>query len=138
MTISRFEGWLNGNDLKGTMRFTDGKIYNWTAIRAPKLAYHKNPKWGEPIQLFNGKDLSGWKAMGENQWVVEDGVLKSPKSGANLVTESTFNDFKLHVEFRYPAGSNSGVYLRGRYEVQIEDNKGMEPSSTLFQVFMDS
>ncbi|GEM_PF-133574 len=127
-----FEGWLNGNDLKGTMRFTDGKIYNWTAIRAPKLAYHKNPKWGEPIQLFNGKDLSGWKAMGENQWVVEDGVLKSPKSGANLVTESTFNDFKLHVEFRYPAGSNSGVYLRGRYEVQIEDNKGMEPSSTLF------
>lgn len=127
-----FEGWLDGSRLKGTMRYTDGKSYNWTATRAPKLTHHKNPKWGAPITLFNGKDLSGWKALGENQWVVKDGILTSPKSGANLVTEATFNDFKLHVEFRYPAGSNSGIYLRGRYEVQIEDNKGMEPSSTLF------
>ena len=127
-----FEGWLDGKDLKGTMRYVDGKTYQWTARRAPKLTAIKNPKWGEPIQLFNGKDLSGWKAMGENQWVVKDGILTSPKSGANLVTEQKFNDFKLHVEFRYPAGSNSGVYLRGRYEVQIEDNKGMTPSSTLF------
>ena len=127
-----FEGRLDGNGLKGTMRYVDGQIYQWTANRAPKLAYSKNPKWGEPIQLFNGKDLSGWKALGENQWVVENGILKSPKSGANLVTEEQFNDFKLHIEFRYPEGSNSGVYLRGRYEVQIEDNKGMEPSNTLF------
>ncbi|MGL1636594.1 family 16 glycoside hydrolase, partial [Vibrio parahaemolyticus] len=43
------------------------------------------------------------------------------------MTEEQFEDFKLHVEFRYPAGSNSGVYLRGRYEVQVEDNKGLEP-----------
>ena len=65
--------------------------------------------------------------MGENQWVVEDGILRSKKSGSNLVSEQTFNDFKLHVEFRYEKGSNSGVYLRGRYEVQIEDNKGLNP-----------
>lgn len=127
-----FEGMLDGQGLKGTMRYTDGKTYNWTAVKAPTLAYHKNPIWGSPIPLFNGKDLSGWKAMGENQWIVENGILKSPKSGANLVTEEQFNDFKLHLEFRYPEGSNSGVYLRGRYEVQIEDNIGMEPSSTLF------
>ena len=43
-----------------------------------------------------------------------------------------YEDFKLHIEFRYPKGSNSGVYLRGRYEVQIEDNYGKEPTSTLF------
>lgn len=127
-----FEGWLEGNNLKGTMRYTDGETYNWSGEKAPKLAYNSSPKWGEPIQLFNGKDLNGWKAMGENQWVVEDGILRSPKSGSNLVTDKKFKDFKLHIEFRYPAGSNSGVYLRGRYEVQIEDNKGMEPSSTLF------
>jgi len=127
-----FEGELDGDGLKGTMRYVDGKNYHWTAQKAPKLAYHKNPKWGSPTQLFNGKDLTGWKAMGDNQWVVENGILKSPKSGANLVTEAVFNDFKLHIEFRYPEGSNSGVYLRGRYEVQIEDNKGKEPSSTLF------
>lgn len=127
-----FEGELDGDGLKGTMRYVDGKTYHWTAQKAPKLAYHKNPKWGSPTLLFNGKDLTGWKAMGDNQWVVENGILKSPKSGANLVTEAVFNDFKLHIEFRYPEGSNSGVYLRGRYEVQIEDNKGKEPSSTLF------
>ena len=34
----------------------------------------------------------------------------------------------MHVEFRYPAGSNSGVYLRGRYEVQIEDTAGLPPA----------
>ena len=59
--------------------------------------------------------------MGENQWVIENGVLRSPHSGANLITNQKFNDFKLHIEFRCPKGSNSGVYLRGRYEVQIED-----------------
>src|SRR5687768_17760542 len=56
-------------------------------------------------------------------WVVEDGILRSKKSGSNLVSDQTFNDFKLHVEFRYQKGSNSGVYLRGRYEVQIADDK---------------
>ena len=52
----------------------------------------------------------------------------SAKSGANLVSEQKFTDFKLHIEFRYQKGSNSGVYLRGRYEVQISDSKGLEPS----------
>lgn len=47
------------------------------------------------------------------------------------MSDLTFNDFKLHIEFRYPKGSNSGVYLRGRYEVQIIDSKGMEPSKDL-------
>ncbi len=48
--------------------------------------------------------------------------------GANLITDQKFNDFKLHAEFRIPKGSNSGVYLRGRYEVQVTDGKGLEPS----------
>ena len=50
----------------------------------------------------------------------------------NIITDQTFNDFKLHIEFRYPEGSNSGVYLRGRYEIQVEDNRGQEPLSTFF------
>lgn len=127
-----FEGMQDGEGLKGTMIFTDGKTYEWTGVRAPKIPYTENAKWGEPINLFNGKDLSGWKAMGKNQWIVEDGILKSPKSGANLVTEEKFMDFKLHVEFKVPEGSNSGVYLRGRYEVQITDDFGSEPRSDLF------
>jgi hypothetical protein len=74
-------------------------------------------------------DLKGWHTAGENQWKVENGILRSPKSGSNLITDHTFTDFKLHVEFRYPKGSNSGVYLRGRYEVQIEDDETGQPSS---------
>jgi hypothetical protein len=113
------------------MVFTDGKTYNWVASRAPILRRETPPVWGKPIALFNGTDLKGWHATGENQWIAESGVLKSPKSGSNLVSDDKFMDFKLHLEFRYPKGSNSGVYLRGRYEVQIIDSKGMEPEDGL-------
>jgi hypothetical protein len=58
-------------------------------------------------------------------------VLTSPKSGANLVTDRTFTDYRLHLEFRYPKGSNSGVYQRGRYEVQVEDSVTTEPQNDL-------
>jgi len=129
MTI---EGMLDGDGLKGTMHYVDDKLYQWTAVRAPLLPYTEDPVWGEPIDLMNKKDLTGWQVKGESQWIVEDGILKNVKAGGNLISDQSFTDFKLHVEFRYPKGSNSGIYLRGRYEVQIEDNIGMEPSNTLF------
>lgn len=125
-------GMQDGDGLKGTLIYTDGKILSWEASRSPKLRHIEKPKWGKPIKLFNEKDLTGWSALGENQWLVEDGVLKSPKSGANLVTDEKFGNFKLHVEFKYPKDSNSGIYLRGRYEVQIADNAGLKPHSLLF------
>ncbi len=128
----QFEGMMEDDGLKGTMIYTDGKTYDWTAVRAPKLTYVGNPVWGTPIELFNGKDLTGWEALGKNQWIVEDGILKSPKSGANLISEQKFKDFKVHVEFKIPEGSNSGFYLRGRYEVQITDDINKEPASVLF------
>lgn len=128
----KFEGQLVGERLLGTMIYTDGKSYKWEASRAPHLKHIKNPIWGAPINLFNGKDLNGWHATGKNQWVAEDGLLKSKVSGSNLVTDQKFDDFKLHLEFRYPKGGNSGVYLRGRYEVQIADNKDSAPSDIMF------
>ncbi|MEJ7646415.1 MAG: DUF1080 domain-containing protein [Chryseolinea sp.] len=122
-----FEGELVGENIKGVMTFTDGKKYEWTGVRAPLLKRQGEPVWGKAVKLFNGVDLKGWHTVGENQWKVENGVLRSLKSGSNLISDQTFTDFKLHVEFRYEKGSNSGVYLRGRYEVQIEDSKGKEP-----------
>jgi hypothetical protein len=123
------EATLQGDSLTGTITTAKLEKYTWVAYRAPKLWREKEPVWGNPIQLFNGKDLSGWHPSGEiNQWVVESGVLKSPKKGSNIITDKTFTDFKLHIEFRYPTESNSGVYLRGRYEIQIEDSKGKEPT----------
>jgi len=125
------EGTLQDDNLTGTLITSDGKNYTWKGVRAPALRKPAPVSWDKPIKLFNGTDLKGWHALGENQWVVESGVLKSPKSGANLVSDQSFSDFKLHIEFRYPKGSNSGVYLRGRYEVQIMDSKGLEPLSGL-------
>ncbi len=126
------EGTIQGDSLSGTMISSGGKTHNWKGIRSPSLRRQSAPVWGKPVKLFNGKDLKGWRAMGDNQWVAESGILRSPKSGANLVSEQKFTDFKLHLEFRYPKGSNSGMYLRGRYEVQIIDSKGSEPASGLF------
>jgi len=127
----KVEGTLQGDSLSGTMTMPDGNTFNWVGKKAPRLHRDKEPQWGKPIHLFDGKNMNEWHAMGENQWVVADGILKSPHSGSNLVTNRKFDDFKLHIEFRYPAESNSGVYLRGRYEVQVMDSKGMEPSSVL-------
>ncbi|HEY2721889.1 MAG TPA: DUF1080 domain-containing protein, partial [Chitinophagaceae bacterium] len=115
-----FDGNLQGDNLNGVITFPDGKNYNFKAVRAPVLAPKANPVWGKPISLLNGADLQGWHPSGQtNQWTFENGILKSPKPGSNIITDATFTDFKLHVEFRYPANGNSGVYLRGRYEVQI-------------------
>ena len=122
-----FEGVLQNDKLKGTLVSSDGKSYSWTGVRAPEMRSSKSIIWGKPIKLFNGIDLKGWHAMGENQWKVESGILRSARSGSNLITDQMFTDFKLHIEFRYDKGSNSGVYLRGRYEVQIMDSKGSLP-----------
>jgi len=122
-----FEFEVNGDAIKGTMVYTDGQTYNFSGVRAPLMARTKTPTWGAPIKIFNGKDLKGWHTDGKNQWVVENGMLRSKHSGANLMTDKTFTDFKLHIEFRYQQGSNSGVYLRGRYETQIIDTKSGEP-----------
>lgn len=128
------EGELTSSGIRGTVTNPDGKKYNWTGVKAPDLKRSKAPVWGTPVKLFNGKDLTGWKAVGaSNQWIVKNGILTSPKSGANLISERKFDDFKLHIEFRYQKGSNSGVYLRGRYETQILDNdKNEHPSSVLY------
>ena len=126
-------GAAQGGALAGAMTFPDGKTYSWTAVRAPRLDGRPTPAWGAPIRLLHANDLGGWHASGTtNQWTVVNGLLSSPRSGSNLVTDRKFGDFKLHVEFRYPKESNSGVYLRGRHEVQIQDDFGNPPANDRF------
>ena len=128
------DGRLTGERFAGSMIFPDGKRYSWTGVRAPALRRTHTPAWGTPIHLLHSNDLGGWRAQGgeANQWQVKNGVLSSPHAGANIETEQTFTDFKLHIEFRYPKESNSGVYLRGRYEVQIQDDYGLPPWNDRF------
>jgi hypothetical protein len=124
----KVEGRQEGDSLVGTMVAPDGKQYSWVGRRAPALRRASEPAWGPTEKLFDGVSLKGWHAMGTtNQWMAADGILRSPHSGSNIVTDEKFGDFKLHIEFRYPPHSNSGVYLRGRYELQVEDEGGTEP-----------
>ncbi len=88
-------------------------------------------KYGTPIKLFNGKDLTGWRLINPRQangFKVENGeLINDPvqgQSSGNLRTEKEFEDFKLTLEVNVPAGSNSGVYLRGIYEIQVVDSYG--------------
>jgi hypothetical protein len=126
-----FQGMVTGETLAGTVNGSDGKTWQWVGIRAPALERAGTPKWGKPIQLFNGKDLTGWKmsASGPPEWTVQDGAIVSPGHGPELVSDSKFQDFKLHLEFNCGKDSNSGLYLRGRYEVQIETESEAEPPS---------
>jgi hypothetical protein len=120
-----FEGKLSGNELAGTTTGPDGTQWQWTGVRAADLNRKNAAKWGNPVQLFNGKDLAGWTPSEPNAtatWSVQDGTLISPGHGPDLISDAKFNDFKLHIEFNCAHGANSGVYLRGRYELQIEND----------------
>src|SRR2546422_1419703 len=97
-------------------------------------------KFGPPVRLFNGKDLEGWRLTDPkavNGWSVRDGLLvnnnvqiegQPHKNFGNLRTDHEFDDFNLTLEVRYPEHGNSGIYLRGIYEVQVEDNYGKPPT----------
>jgi len=134
-----FEGKLTGEKLEGSTNGEDGATLKWSGVRAPALKPTADPKWGAPVQLFNGKDLTGWKIRsekGKGCWSVEDGAMTNSKGCVDIITEQKFRDFKLSLEFKLAdpqvnggRPSNSGVYLRGRYEAQIEDNYGKEPES---------
>jgi hypothetical protein len=93
-------------------------------------------KFGKPVVLFDGTSLDAWKLTNPNQrngWSIEDGVLVNkpvqPQEGrrvsyGNLRTVAEFEDFHLKLEVNVSKGENSGVYLRGIYEVQISDSYG--------------
>lgn len=126
-----FEGRLDGDRLAGSMTMGDGQTATWSGTRAPSLRRSAPPVWSDPVTLFNGTSLEGWQPIGrrDTAWSAVGGILQNAKSGANLVTSQKFDDFMLHLEFRVPEGANSGVYLRGRYELQVDDAAGLEPSS---------
>jgi len=123
----RFEGAVRGDRIEGTTLAADGTAVKFSATRAPTLVGDSRPRWRAAIPLTNGRDLNGWSPRSAEHagcWSVQGGVLSATPPCVDLVTDVAYRDFRLHTEFRIPAGSNSGIYLRGRYEVQIQDTAG--------------
>jgi hypothetical protein len=130
---------LTGRSIKPSITGKNLEVEEFTGKRisdvpaAPDLA---KIKFGSPVQLFNGKDLTGWslkESGAKSGWSVENGEMcndpAQPETGShiiygNLRTDKTFNDFNLKLEVNVPVGSNSGIYLKGIYEIQVVDSYG--------------
>lgn len=136
----RFVAKLENDQLTGSIISVaeNGTISqdSFTSVRIPPLPEQpviSDIRFGHPVRLFNGKDLSGWQPHEPhkiNGWRVENGLLvnNTPKTDfsatgayANLRTKTNFHDFWLHLEFLVEENRNSGVYLRGMYEAQVVD-----------------
>lgn len=85
------------------------------------------------IRLFNGRDLEGWKffpADRKTNWKVVDRVMTAAEAedhrGVNAYTARQFKDFEFYCEFKVPKDGNSGIFLRGLYEIQIRGDHGMK------------
>jgi hypothetical protein len=86
--------------------------------------------------LFDGNDLSAWLARkgGDARWNLKDGYMEVVPGTGDIYTKAVFGDCHVHVEFWLPlmadktgqARANSGVYLQGRYEVQVLDSYGLD------------
>lgn len=123
---------LSATGVTGEITRANGQKLTVTGRPSPKLDRASVETWSEPRALFNGQDLSGWREiaggkMPRAEWGIEQGELITVKGTADLATEELFEDFRLRLEFNCPPSGNSGVYLRGRYEVQIEDDSPNAP-----------
>ncbi|MBA2647147.1 MAG: DUF1080 domain-containing protein [Pyrinomonadaceae bacterium] len=124
---------VNGK-LTGTL--TDGtQTIIWTGVRPPKWrTYNANGKhkFGKPVELFDGAGLTNWDVENKSKpsgWSVVDGVMTNEAGANNLVSKQKFKDFRINAEYKLEPKSNSGIYLRGRYELQVLDDYGKEPES---------
>ncbi len=126
---------LEDGKLKGTFEIEgDPSSYlEWTGVRAPALPEKDDGSWkrGDPVPLFDGHDLAGWQSLGGGHpagWTVREGILENSPAATDLVSDKKFWNFDLHLEYLISPHGNSGIGLRGRYELQILDDFGDPPS----------
>jgi hypothetical protein len=138
---------MSGKDLTGVEKRGETNGPKLAGVRAPELNRPMPKAWTAPEPLFNGKDLTGWEPIGNVQnskWVAKDGELVNDNpevpggrnpGAANNKTTRKFQDFKLHIEVNCPEGGNSGIYLRGRYEVQVGTEGGTLPTHEMGAIY---
>ncbi len=130
-TAAQVTGTLSSDDaLSGALVTPTGTSIAFSGVRAPALPARGTPKWGRPIDLL-ADGLKGWvpREPGKNGWSYAGLVLSNGLPSSDLISRPTFTDFKLHLEVNVPDQGNSGIYLRGRHEVQVLDSYGKEPHS---------
>lgn len=135
----------DGGKLQGVEKQGEKLGPEVAGVRAPDLKRAMPKAWGKPKAIFNGKDLAGWEPVGTaaNKWIARGGELvnDNPETpgarvrAANIKTTGKFQDFKLHIEVNCPEHGNSGIYLRGRYEIQVGTEGGTQPSHEMGAVY---
>jgi hypothetical protein len=140
---------VSGDKLTGVEKHGDAAGPSIAGVRAPELKKPMPKAWSAPVALFNGKDLTGWEPIGNvsnNKWMARDGELvnnnpppaegeKRGPGAANIKTTGKYQDFKLHIEVNCPEHGNSGIYLRGRYEIQVGTEGGTQPTHEMGAVY---
>ena len=114
------------------------RTVNWVGVRTPTWpAANANAahKYGTPVMLFDAAkpSMDAWGVQHAGRpmnWSIVDGFMVNEPPANNLVSKEKFSDFKLEAEYRLLATSNSGIYLRGRYEMQVFDDAGQPPAIT--------
>ena len=84
-----------------------------TAVALPAADEKDSDGW---ISLFNGKDLTGWKASEGVEWTVENGEIVTPPKRSHLFTEQEFKNFEFKVDCLTTPGSNSGLFIHTKYQ----------------------
>jgi hypothetical protein len=128
---AQFSAVVEGDNLTGEIVAPTGSRLRVAGLRAPSLSRSRSPEWLEPRDLL-ATGLTGWRLEdpdGKSNWSVTNGELVNSAPGTNLITRDVFTDFRLHIEVNVPPNGNSGIYLRGRHEVQVDDSHGKPPSN---------
>lgn len=107
----------------------------WIGLRPPQWGEHntgdKRHRFGTPVQLFNGENLTNWLVQDPERpsgWTIVEGAMTNEAKANNLISKHQFENFRLLAEYKIEPKSNSGIFLRGRYEIQIVDDFGREAS----------
>lgn len=120
----RYDLFLNKAEMTGAMIRETGGMLTIIGRRPPVLRRVGSQEWDEPIQLLEGGSMRMWTAEEgrSNVWSLAEGILSRRGEGAALRTIQPFTDFTLHCEFNASAGARGSVFLRGRYELFLDES----------------
>jgi hypothetical protein len=138
---------MGGDNPKNVVRLKEagGKLTGTVGETAIKVTGERPPTWaacdanaahtfGKPVVLFDGKTVDAWTPQNKDKalmWSVADGAMTNEPHGNNLVSKEKFKDFKVEAEYKVSPKGNSGIYLRGRYEMQVLDDAGADSSDAV-------